>query len=158
MTTTKGRPAKNNTENDLVNQILDALYTARRAYSLMPPVPDGMRAQHMAVLSFIHRIAPADGSGVRVSDITQAMKAHAPNTTKLVNELEQFRAVRKTTLAQDKRVVLVSLTPLGEQYVEDLVLKHHQKLKVAFAKVGRERCVEMIDTINQIYNAMRNIY
>ena len=154
----KSRPAKNDSETDLVNQILDALYTAKRAHSLMPPVPDGMRAQHVAVLSFIHRIAPADGSGVRVSAITAAMKAHAPNTTKLVNELEQFKAVRKTTLAQDKRVVLVSLTPLGEQYVEDLVLKHHQKLKVAFAKLGRERCVEMIDTINQIYSAMRNIY
>ena len=155
---TKSSATKNGSEIDLVNRVLDALYAAKRAHGLMPPLPEGMRAMHIAVLSCLHKIAPRDGSGVRVTDISTAMNAHTPNVTKLVNELLKFRAVRKSTLVNDKRVVLVSLTPLGEQYVEDLVQKYHQQLEAAFVKIGRERCSAMIDTLNLICDALRNIY
>lgn len=144
-------------ENDFVDLILDALYTAKRAQGLMPKLPEGFKPLHISVLRCIHKMCGSDG-GVRVTDISRAMGAHAPNTTKLVNELVQFRAVRKSTLANDKRVVLVTLTPIGEQYVEDLVLQYHQILHTAFLEIGRERCLEMVETINKIYTAMRNIY
>lgn len=142
---------------NLVDNIFDALETAQKAHSLLPPLPPDLKPVHLRVLHAIFRIR--DGTGnARVTDINKALEFSLPNTTRFTNELFQLGIVGKSAMPTDKRVVLIHTTELGEEYIQKYILAYQTRLQDEFSMIGESDCVIMIDTIKKIYQAMKKIY
>ena len=142
---------------DLVDNIFDALELAKKAHSLLPPLPTNLKPVHLRVLHAIYRIRDRTGN-VRITDINKALEFSLPNTTRFINELLKLGVVDKSSLLTDKRVVLVRATEFGEQYIQKYILTYQKRLQDEFAIIGEADCNTMIQTIAKVYQAMEKIY
>ena len=141
----------------LVTDILDALECAKEALTLMPQLPPNMKPVYFRILNAIYRI-DADTGSSRVSDISRVSGFLLPNTTKLINEMVELNIVEKFTSASDKRVVLVRVTEVGEQYIQKYILRFIEDLDEEFSKISESDCITMIETIQKVYQAMKKVY
>ncbi|HWT76421.1 MAG TPA: hypothetical protein VN258_17115 [Mobilitalea sp.] len=141
----------------LAANILEALECAKEANALLPPLPPKMKPVYVRILNAIYKIRDDNGSA-RVSDISKASGFLLPNTTKFINELVELKVVEKFTQASDKRVVLVQATEMGEEYIQKYVLSFHHGLEKEFLKLNEADCITMIETIQKVYQAMKNVY
>lgn len=150
-TITRRRSAED--DADIVNRVFAALVVAKDACALLPPLPPKIKPIHISVLNAMHKLR--DGDYTRVSDINSALGFALPNTTRLVNELVSLDVVRKAALEEDKRVVLVQLTRLGERYTRDFVLEFHNRLHLEFSRLPPSDCEKMITMIHRVYQLMQ---
>jgi len=141
---------------DMVVPVLEALSLGKRALEFMPELPKGMKPSHIRVLNVIYKKNNQNGS-VRITDVSNAMQITKPSITKLINELVDLGAVKKTIASTDRRIVLVELSVFGKQCVEKYVLKYHAQLAAYFSKVDQEKYVSMIETVEFIYQSMKEV-
>lgn len=142
---------------NLMDDILDALEIAKKAHDLLPPLPPNMKPVHFRILNAINRIRDTAGNS-RVTDINKALGFLLPNTTKFINELVVLKVVEKFTSTSDKRVVLVHTTELGEQYISDYIIKYQGLLQKEFSALNKSDCITMIETIHKIYGVIKKVY
>ena len=141
----------------LVSSILDAFECARDALALMPQLPPNMKPVYFRILNVIYKIGD-DNDRSRVSDISKFSGLLLPNTTKVINEMVELNILKKFTSPSDKRVVLVQATELGEQYIQNYVLRFIQGLEEEITKIGEADCLLMIETMHQVVQAMKTVY
>ncbi|MGB8914133.1 MAG: MarR family transcriptional regulator, partial [Candidatus Sulfotelmatobacter sp.] len=67
----------------------------------------------------------------RIRDLADRMKVRHNSAVELVNRLETGGLVRRTRAQDDRREVLLALTPKGEKVLAELALHHHQELRSA---------------------------
>ena len=72
-----------------------------------------------------------DGSRPRIRDIANTMHVRHHSAVELINRLEDAGYVRRDRAREDRREVLLSLTPKGERVLADLALHHHNELSNA---------------------------
>ncbi len=142
--------------SDLVIPILESLWLAKKATELLPELPSNMKASHIRVLHTIHQQLAQNGS-VRVSDVSSALQITKPSITKLINELAELAMLKKVTDAADKRIVLLELTPPGQDCVQQYVLDYHAKLATLFSRLEREKYLSLIDTVAFIHQSMQEV-
>lgn len=140
----------------VVGQTLEALFIAGRAIKFMPELPKHMKPSHIRVLDIIYKIQSESGT-VRVTDVSTAMQITKPSITRLIQELVDLGAVKKSESVTDKRVVLVELSSFGEECVRKYILNYHGKLAKSFSELDREKYLSMIETINFVYQAMKDV-
>lgn len=136
-----------------IKQLLTACHEAKRITELMPELPQGMTARHMYALDAIWQLEHS-GEPVRVSDISDYLQGTRPSVTKLIQELEALGVVRKLPDLRDKRVVLLQLTPLGQQYYGFYVERYHSWLAEQLTDLRPEAVQTTIETIHRIYQIM----
>src|SRR5690349_3595140 len=105
------------TETDTLAQEL--LYTFgrfRRAQGQQTPVAGLTRSEFM-VLACIRRGGMPEGSGIRVSEISNLLQLAPPTVTQQIQELETRGLVEKHSDPDDRRAVLVRLTTKGDQTI-----------------------------------------
>lgn len=144
-------------DTKLVNSIFDALECAKEALALLPQFPPNMKPVHFRILNAIYKIGDDNGN-TRVSDISKVSGLLLPNTTKFINEMVELNIVMKLTSASDKRVVLVRATELGERYIQKYVLRFTEDLEEEFSKINQNNCWIMIETMHEVYQAMKKVY
>ncbi|MGE5381597.1 MAG: hypothetical protein ACM3NT_11095 [Methylocystaceae bacterium] len=140
----------------LVTNILEALESAREAFSLLPPLPADMKPVYFRVLNAIYIIGN-DTGGLRVSDISKVSGLLLPNATKVINEMVDLNILGKYTPVSDKRVVMVQTTELGEQYIDKYVFPYFEGLNKELSKINEVDCMIMIETINKVYQAIKTV-
>lgn len=67
----------------------------------------------------------------RIRDIANRMMIQHHSAVELVNRLEAGGYVRRERAEDDRREVLVQLTPKGERVLAELALHHHEELQDA---------------------------
>ena len=72
-----------------------------------------------------------DGLRPRIRDIANRMYIQHHSAVELINRLEAGGYVRRERTTEDKREVLLALTPKGERVLEELALHHHEELRSA---------------------------
>jgi DNA-binding MarR family transcriptional regulator len=72
-------------------------------------------------------------SGVRprIRELANRMQIRHHSTVELVNRLEAGGFVHRTRAQDDRREVLLALTPKGEKVLGELALHHHDELRLA---------------------------
>lgn len=99
-------------EIEAVQELMAACHEAKRITELLPKLPKGMTPRHIGVIDAIHGLS-REGD-VCVSAVSARLGITRPSVTRLIGELEQLGAVGKQADTNDKRVVWVSLTALGQ--------------------------------------------
>ena len=67
----------------------------------------------------------------RIRELAQRMQIRHHSAVELVNRLEAGRYVRRQRAHDDRREVLLALTPFGERTLSELALHHHEELRSA---------------------------
>ncbi len=71
------------------------------------------------------------GMRPRIRDLADRMKIRHHSAVELVNRLETGGFVHRTRAQDDRREVLLALTPKGEKVLAQLALHHHEELRSA---------------------------
>lgn len=145
-----------NNDVNFVCEIIDSLFVAKKATELMPQLPKNMKSSHIRVMDTIYKNY-SENESVKVSDVSKSLNITKPSITRLINELVELNAVKKSVSQTDKRVVLVELTPFGKECVEEYVLSYHSKLAKHFFKLDEEKYLSLIETIEFIYQSMKEV-
>lgn len=136
-----------------VKQLLESCHNAKRITELMPKLPAGMTPRHIHVIDAICEIEKNEAV-VRVSDISDYFNVTRPSITKMVNELEEMGVVSKTPDSDDKRVIRVSLTELGQEYYEFYIEKYQSWVAEQIKGIDPEYFRITVETINQVYKIL----
>lgn len=131
---------------DLIRDILDTLWLAKKAIESLPPLPQGFKPSHIRVLDAIWQRG-ATNANIRISDISNTMQIAKPNMTNLINELCQLGALSKQTSTADKRVIHIKLSAYGLACIEKYVTGYHAELATALGKLDEARCRSMLSTL-----------
>lgn len=67
----------------------------------------------------------------RIRDVAHQMQIQHHSAVELINRLEAGGYVRRQRAIDDRREVLLTLTPKGEQVLTGLAMHHHDQLKTA---------------------------
>src|SRR5215467_8023951 len=70
-----------------------------------------------------------DGMRPRIRDLANRMQIQHHSAVELINRLEAGGYVRRERGQNDRREVLLDLTPKGEKVLEELALHHHEELQ-----------------------------
>ena len=140
-------------QEESVSKLLGACHEAKRIVELMPKLPQGMKPSHIHVIDIINQLQQRNGS-VRVSDIGAALHVTNPGVTRLVNELVVLKAVEKTQSSEDKRVVTVRLTALGEDYLKKYIEEYHREVAGRLAEMSDEDVQKAAGVIHDAYQIL----
>jgi DNA-binding MarR family transcriptional regulator len=72
-----------------------------------------------------------EGVRPRIRELANRMQIQHHSTVELINRLEAKGYVRRERAQEDRREVLLALTPKGERVLEELALHHHEELRSA---------------------------
>ena len=72
-----------------------------------------------------------EGVRPRIRELANRMHIQHHSAVELVNRLEAGGYVRRERAQDDRREVLLALTPRGERVLRELALHHHQELRSA---------------------------
>jgi DNA-binding MarR family transcriptional regulator len=72
-----------------------------------------------------------EGVRPRIRDVANRMHIQHHSAVELINRLEAGGYVRRERGQDDRREVLLGLTPKGERVLEELALHHHEELQSA---------------------------
>ena len=97
---------------ELIKQLMDTCYLAKRARDLLPPLPDGVTSSYIQYLDVIQRLE-AKGVRARVSDLSDTLNLPRPGVTRTVKEMERKGYLQKQVSAEDGRVTYLLLTDAG---------------------------------------------
>lgn len=93
----------------------------------------------------------ADGVRPRIRDLADRMLIQHHSAVELINRLEAGGYVRRERGQDDRREVLLALTPRGERVLGQLALHHHEELaNAAPALVGALRRVMNREKRNEV--------
>jgi DNA-binding MarR family transcriptional regulator len=67
----------------------------------------------------------------RIRELATRMQIRHHSTVELINRLESGGYVRRERAQNDRREVLLALTPKGERILAELALHHHNELRTA---------------------------
>lgn len=119
-----------------------------------PPADSDFNAKIEAKTEAKSDLATAAEARVKVSDVSDFMGGTRPSVTKLIRELESHGALTKTPDTSDKRIIWLTLTPLGEQYYNFYCLQYHTWLSKALDEIPQ---ADFYTTIRTIYRTQEII-
>lgn len=90
------------------------------------------RSQYQLMLAI--KGAPPGGR-TRIRDVANRMQIQHHSAVELINRLEHGGYVQRERGCEDRREVLLALTPKGERVLAELAWHHHEELKNAAPKL-----------------------
>jgi DNA-binding MarR family transcriptional regulator len=72
-----------------------------------------------------------EGIRPRVRELADRMQIQHHSAVELINRLETGGYIKRERAREDRREVLLALTPKGERVLEELALHHHDELRSA---------------------------
>lgn len=136
-----------------LKKLLDVCYVAKRIVETLPELPKGMKPRHIHVLEAVYELESSQ-KVCRVSDVSARLNITTPSVTKLIQELELMEMLHKRADAQDRRVVLLSLTDAGLQCVKRYVLELHREWAGAMGDFSDKEVEETIHILERLRDTM----
>lgn len=95
----------------------------------------GMEPQQHQLLLAIKGLP--DGATATISELAERLQLKHHSTVELVNRLEKLGYVSREAAKQDRRQVIVRLSPPGANILRKLSLAHHQELETAGPRLAK---------------------
>jgi DNA-binding MarR family transcriptional regulator len=82
-------------------------------------------------------------TGVTMGELSRALLVSNGNVTSIVKQLEKDGYVTTRPAAEDKRSLVVALTPVGRSHFSEMALAHHDWIHSAFAEIGKSDMADL---------------
>lgn len=136
-----------------IKAMFDACYQAKRIRDLLPALPKGVTPSYIHFLDTIESLEQ-QGTPVKVSDISDALKLPRPGVTRTVKEMTAKGYLSKHTSANDGRITYISITPAGRQLSQKYNTQYFNHLAPLLGDISKEDADCMIQTIERFYRVM----
>lgn len=91
----------------------------------------------------MHLYTKGGKRGLNITEIADLLICTRSNATRLVQRLEQQKLVALSRDEDDRRLVLVTLSPLGEAIFLEARTLHHTAVKRRFGALGKDRVQQL---------------
>ena len=139
--------------NEKIKRMFDACYQAKRIREMLPPLPPGVMPSYIQYLDVIRKLE-GQGTGVKVSDISDALNLPRPGVTRTVKEMEKKGYICKISSPDDGRVTYISATEEGEELSKKYDEYYFNDLRADLSDITEEEADGMIRTIEKFYKTM----
>lgn len=136
-----------------IKAMFDACYQAKRIRELLPPLPAGVTPAYIHYLDTISTLE-AQGTRVKVSDISDALQIPRPGVTRTVKEMEKKGYLCKETSSEDGRVTYISITQAGQQLSQTYNEQYFNRLAPFLQDISEADARCTIQTIARMYRVM----
>ena len=136
--------------NEKIKRMFDACYQAKRIREMLPPLPPGVMPSYIQYLDVIRKLE-GQGTGVKVSDISDALNLPRPGVTRTVKEMEKKGYICKISSPDDGRVTYISATEEGEELSKKYDEYYFNDLRADLSDITEEEADGMIRTIEKFY-------
>ena len=139
--------------NEKIKRMFDACYQAKRIREMLPPLPPGVMPSYIQYLDVIRKLE-GQGTGVKVSDISDALNLPRPGVTRTVKEMGKKGYICKISSPDDGRVTYISATEEGEELSKKYDEYYFNDLRAALSDITEEEAEGMIRTIEECCKMM----
>ena len=136
--------------NEKIKRMFDACYQAKRIREMLPPLPPGVMPSYIQYLDVIRKLE-GQGTGVKVSEISDALNLPRPGVTRTVKEMEKKGYICKISSPDDGRVTYISATEEGEELSKKYDEYYFNDLRADLSDITEEEADGMIRTIEKFY-------
>lgn len=104
-------------QKPVAQKLLEAFTQIHKVNWKQSPIAS-LRSSEVRVLFSVKKLMKSEIPGVKMSDISSALRVASPTITQLINGLETNGFVERTMDKEDRRAVRVRLTAKGEGAIE----------------------------------------
>ena len=138
---------------ELIKQLLDACYLAKRAREMLPALPEGITSSYIRYLDVIQKLQ-IRGIQPKISDLSDALNLPRPGVTRTVKEMEHKGYLKKQVSAEDGRVTHLSLTESGQALSQKYNTDYVSQLRPYLDEISEEDAECTIRTLEKFYAIM----
>ena len=138
---------------ELIKQLLDACYLAKRAREMLPALPEGVTSSYIQCLDVIQKLQTR-GIQPKISDLSDTLNLPRPGVTRTVKEMEHKGYLRKQVSAEDGRVTYLFLTESGQALSQKYNTDYFSQLLPYLDSISEEAACT-IQTLEKFYAIMR---
>lgn len=117
---------------------------------ICPPTAAGLQPSELAVLKRASAGCTCGEKGLSVSAIQQNLPLSKPAVSQTLNNLEKKDYITRTIDPQDRRKITVSLTPTGEQVLENAQRCYEESLENLLERLGTENTQTLIKLLDHL--------
>lgn len=139
--------------HQLIKQMFDACYMAKRTRDLLPPLPEGVQPSYIHYLDCMQELEEK-GKQVRISDLGEFLNIPRPGVTRTVKEMEAKGYLQKMASPDDGRVTFLTATEKGRKLHQKYDEEYFNGLLPYFDSISEEEAETMIATIEKFYQIM----
>mgnify|MGYP003182945027 CR=1 FL=1 len=125
---------------ELIKQLLDACYLAKRAREMLPALPEGVTSSYIQCLDVIQKLQTR-GIQPKISDLSDTLNLPRPG-------------VRKQVSAEDGRVTYLFLTESGQALSQKYNTDYFSQLLPYLDGISEEDAACTIQTLEKFYAIM----
>ena len=145
----------------LKDQFIKAVLSSKKMLMLFS-AKTGVPFAEIAILMHIHHLTISDteNAGVCVTGIKDQTHISLPAVSRQLSSLEQKGLIERKTMAKDRRITLVSLTPAGDETIKKIIEQRDLQMENLAMQVGEEyirKYIEMSSTIVSCLEESNNI-
>jgi len=145
--------------NQNAQRLLHAFSNLRRQMAGLLTTGDMTQGEYLVLLALQRRAQSAnrDNPYFRASGLSDAVGVSRPNVTRLLNSLEAKGLVSRSMSADDRRVMLVDLTPAGEAA---LAAANSSLLRLGgqlVAGLGEQEADQLIELLHRLSSVSEQI-
>ncbi len=138
---------------ELLKQMMDACYMAKRTRDLLPALPEGVASSYVQYLDVMEQMM-AKGMQVKVSDISDALGVPRPGVTRTIKEMEAKGYLTKSVSPEDGRITYLGITKEGRALSEIYNTKVFEELCLRMEDITEEDARCTIRTIARMHQIM----
>ena len=138
---------------ELIKQMMDSCYLAKRARDLLPALPAGVASSYIQYLEVIQTLAQ-QGIQAKVSDISEALSLPRPGVTRTVKSMAEKGYLEKHTSAEDGRITYITVTEKGRQLSHLFDAEYFSRMLPYMDAIPEEDAKCMVRTIEKLYVIM----
>ena len=139
--------------NEKIKRMFDACYQAKRIREMLPSLPPGVMPSYIQYLDVIRKLE-GQGTGVKVSDISDALNIPRPGVTRTVKEMEKGGYLRKDSSDTDGRITYLTITDEGRKLSRTYNEQFFAQLTPLLAEISDGDADCTIHTIEKLYQIM----
>ncbi|PKM39513.1 MAG: MarR family transcriptional regulator [Firmicutes bacterium HGW-Firmicutes-8] len=136
--------------NPIAQKLLESFTQFHRLNWRQSPIV-GLKSSEIMLLFCIKRTVKSDSVGIKVSDISSALKVASPTVTQLINGLETSGFVERTMDQEDRRAVRVNLTDKGKRTLEKVSDVFYNSFDGLVEYLGEEESSKLAELLSKVF-------
>ena len=140
-----------NHKDETVNELLSVLQLIKRGHGgTVPKVP--IRKSEMFALMTIGKLILKYPDGIKLSTLSKTLNLAPPTVTPMINSLEESGFIIRVGSKQDRRVVFIQLTEMGQTFLTEKEKHFKSNIQALVEYLGQEDTKELIRLVRKTAN------
>lgn len=123
---------------------------------ICPMSADSLQQSELAVMARAAEGCMGSCRGISVSDIQQNLHISKPAVSQTLNNLEKKRYIVRTIDPDDRRKIMVTLTPMGEEALARAKCFYEDNLDCLLEQFGTDNVKTLVSLINRLMDILDN--